>query len=119
MEIKAFEVEEWMNRYEDDATYNIAETCVESLKVGELLDIASIERDEFFGKLSETKLTYGAIPGSVDLREEITKLYHKKKTTDNVIVTNGGIGANFLALFTLVGPGDEVVAVYPTYQQLY
>ncbi len=119
MEIKAFEVEEWMNRYEDDATYNIAETCVESLKVGELLDIASIERDEFFGKLSETKLAYGAIPGSVDLREEITKLYHKKKTTDNVIVTNGGIGANFLALFTLVGPGDEVVAVYPTYQQLY
>jgi len=119
VEIKAFEVEEWMNRYEDDATYNIAETCVESLKVGELLDIASIERYEFFGKLSETKLTYGAIPGSVDLREEITKLYHKKKTTDNVIVTNGGIGANFLALFTLVGPGDEVVAVYPTYQQLY
>ncbi len=119
MDIKAFEVEEWMNRYEDDAKYNIAETCVESLKVGELLDIASIERNEFFGKLAETKLTYGAIPGSLGLREEITKLYHNKKTTENVIVTNGGIGANFLALFTLVGPGDEVVAVYPTYQQLY
>lgn len=119
MEIKAFEVEEWMNKYEDDAKYNIAETCVESLKVGELLDIASIERDEFFGKLAETKLTYGAIPGSAALREEITKLYHSKKTIDNVIVTNGGIGANFLALFTLVRPGDEIVAVYPTYQQLY
>ncbi len=119
MEIKAFEVEEWMNRYEDDAKYNIAETCVESLKVGELLDIASIQRNEFFETLSDTKLTYGAIPGSTALREEITKLYHKKKTMDNVIVTNGGIGANFLALFTLVGPGDEVVALYPTYQQLY
>jgi len=119
VDIKAFEVEEWMNKYEDDARYNIAETCVESLKVGELLDIASVERDAFFGKLAETKLTYGAIPGSVGLREEITKLYHKKKTIDNIIVTNGGIGANFLALFTLVGPGDEVVAVYPTYQQLY
>ena len=119
MDIKAFEVEEWMNKYEDDARYNIAETCVESLKIGELLDIASIEKDAFFGKLADTKLTYGAIPGSVDLREEITKLYHKKKTIDNVIVTNGGIGANFLALFSLVGPGDEVVAVYPTYQQLY
>ena len=119
MDIKAFEVEEWMNKYEDDARYNIAETCVESLKIGELLDIASIEKDAFFGKLADTKLTYGAIPGSVDLREEITKLYHKKKTIDNIIVTNGGIGANFLALFSLVGPGDEVVAVYPTYQQLY
>jgi len=119
VEIKTFEVEEWMNKYEDDATYNIAETCVESLKVRELLDIASVDKDEFFQKISETKLTYGAIPGSVGLREEITKLYHKKKTIDNIIVTNGGIGANFLALFSLVGPGDEVVALYPTYQQLY
>lgn len=119
MEIKAFEVEEWMNKYEDDAKYNIAETCVESLKVGELLDIASIDRGEFFDDLADTKLTYGAIPGSVELREQITELYHKKKTIDNVIVTNGGIGANFLALFTLVRPGDEVVAIYPTYQQLY
>ena len=119
MEIKPFEVEEWMNKYEDDAKYNIAETCVESLKVGELLDIAGVDRDEFFGKLAETKLTYGAIPGSMELRDEIAKLYHKKKTTDNVIITNGGIGANFLSLFTLVRPGDEVVALYPTYQQLY
>lgn len=119
MEIKPFEVEEWMNKYEDDAKYNIAETCVESLKVGELLDIAGVDRQEFFGKLAETKLTYGAIPGSMGLRDEIAKLYHKKKTTDNVIITNGGIGANFLSLFTLVRPGDEVVALYPTYQQLY
>lgn len=119
MDIKAFEVEEWMNKYEDDARYNIAETCVESLKVGELLDIAQIDRGVFFNGLAETKLTYGAIPGSVELRHQITELYHKKKTIDNVIVTNGGIGANFLAIFTLVRPGDEVVAVYPTYQQLY
>ena len=119
MEIKTFEVEEWMNKYEDDARYNIAETCVESLKVGELLDIAAIDREKFFDNIAETKLTYGAIPGSVELRNEITELYHKKKTINNVIVTNGGIGANFLAIFTLVRPGDEVVAVYPTYQQLY
>ena len=119
MEIKPFEVEEWMNKYEDDARYNIAETCVESLKVGELLDIADVDRNEFFAKLADTKLTYGAIPGSTELRNEITKLYHRKKTIDNVIITNGGIGANFLALFTLVRPGDEVVALYPTYQQLY
>lgn len=27
--------------------------------------------------------------------------------------------ANFLLLYTLIGPGDHVVCVYPTYQQLY
>lgn len=119
MQIKTFEVEEWMNKYENDAVYNVAETCVESLKVGELLDIAGVEKEKFFADLSETKLTYGAIPGSEALREEICGLYHKKKTLDNVIITNGGIGANFLAIFTLIAPGDEVVTIYPTYQQLY
>jgi aspartate/methionine/tyrosine aminotransferase len=118
MKISAFGVEEWMNKYEDDARYNIAETCVDSLKVGELLEIAGTEQD-FFKKLSETKLTYGAIQGSEDLRDEITKLYHTKKNINNVIVTNGGIAANFLAIFSLVEPGDEIVAIYPTYQQLY
>ncbi len=118
MEIKAFGVEEWMNIYEDDARYNIAETCVDSLKVGELLDIAGTG-DEFLKKLADTKLTYGAIQGSAELRQEVTELYHTKKTINNVIITNGGIAANFLAIFSLVAPGDEVVALYPTYQQLY
>lgn len=118
MDIKAFGVEDWMNKYEDGAKYNIAETCVDSFKIGELLDIAG-ESEDFLAKLLDTKLTYGAIPGSIALREEITGLYHTKKTADNVIITNGGIGANFLALFTLIKPGDEVVALYPTYQQLY
>jgi aspartate/methionine/tyrosine aminotransferase len=31
----------------------------------------------------------------------------------------GAIAANFLTLYTLLGPGDHVVCVYPTYQQLY
>lgn len=118
MRIEAFGVEEWMNTYEDDAKYNIAETCVESLTVSELLEMAG-ETDTFFQKLAGTKLTYGAIPGSAALRDEICGLYHAPKTAENVIVTNGGIGANFLSLFTLVEPGDEVVAIYPTYQQLY
>ena len=29
MKIKPFKVEEWMNEYEDDVVYNIAETCVD------------------------------------------------------------------------------------------
>ena len=33
MKIKPFKVEEWMNEYEDDAVYNIAETCVDSIDV--------------------------------------------------------------------------------------
>lgn len=118
MHIERFGVEDWMNTYENGAKFNIAETCVKSLTAGEILDFSG-ERDSFFKKLGSEQLTYGAIPGSQDLRNEICELYSTEKTPENVLVTNGGIGANFLAIFTLVQPGDEVVALYPTYQQLY
>ena len=38
----------------------------------------------------------------------------------NVLQMNGGHqGANLAVLYTLVNPGDHVVAEYPTYQPLY
>lgn len=40
MYIKPFGVEQWMNAYENDAKYNIAETCVDSLTIRELLELA-------------------------------------------------------------------------------
>ena len=39
MKIKDFGVEMWMNAYENDCTYNLAETCVESLTVEQLLEL--------------------------------------------------------------------------------
>ena len=36
MKIKDFGVEMWMNAYENDCTYNLAETCVESLTVEQM-----------------------------------------------------------------------------------
>jgi len=117
MKIEPFGVEEWMNAYEETATHNIAETCVESLTVGELLDLSGGRQsfmEEFFGR----KLTYGEIPGTFDLRAHISRLYDTQDER-NVLLAHGAIGANFLALFTLVEPGDRVVVVKPTYQQLY
>jgi aspartate/methionine/tyrosine aminotransferase len=38
---------------------------------------------------------------------------------ENVLITPGAIAANFLLLYTLIGPGDHVICVHPTYQQLY
>jgi aspartate/methionine/tyrosine aminotransferase len=40
-------------------------------------------------------------------------------SAERVLVTNGAIQANFLALYTNVGSGDHVICQYPTYQQLY
>ncbi|WP_213698928.1 aminotransferase [Acetomicrobium sp.] len=117
LHIEPFGVEEWMNRYETKAKYNIAETCVESLKVEELLNLsqdpAGAMRD-----IAGIKLTYGEIPGSGELRRAIASLYNSMDE-DNVLITQGGIGANFLTQFSLVNPGDGVISAYPTYQQLY
>ncbi|HAE41449.1 MAG TPA: aminotransferase, partial [Clostridiales bacterium] len=40
MKIKDFGVEIWMNLYENDCDYNLAETCVESLTVEQVLDFS-------------------------------------------------------------------------------
>ncbi|MGM8363903.1 aminotransferase [Virgibacillus sp. W0181] len=118
MDIKHFKIEEWMNEYEQGAVYNMAETCVDSLTVGELLTLGGEDPVQFFQNLTDTKLTYGHIEGSPDFKREVAKLY-KTMEPDNVLAMNGAIGANFLLLYTLIEPGDEVICVDPTYQQLH
>ncbi|MGE8018489.1 aminotransferase [Peribacillus frigoritolerans] len=118
MNIKTFAVEQWMNQYEVEAVYNIAETCVESLTVNELISIDGTDPEKFLVDLGKNKLTYGHIEGSPDFRRLVSNQYQSLEA-DNVLVTNGAIGANFLLLYSLIQPGDHVVAVHPTYQQLY
>lgn len=115
MKIEPFGVEQWMNEFETKCEWNIAETCVESLTLGELLDMAG-QRETIMNELLPLKLTYGAIEGSDRLRNNIAGLY-EAKTKDNVVVTHGGIGANHLVLLTLIEPGDKVIAILPNYQQ--
>ncbi|WP_426289652.1 aminotransferase [Ensifer adhaerens] len=117
MKIRNFGVEIWMNRYETRCDWNIAETCVESLTVAELLEMAG-KTDTILSELLPMKLTYGAIEGSERLRKLVAGLY-EKQSAENVVVTHGAIGANALVHATLVEPGDRVISVLPTYQQHY
>ena len=118
MDIKTFKVEEWMNEYEMEAVYNIAETCVDSLTVNELISIDGTDPAQFFHELGKKKLTYGDIEGSPAFRQLAANLYNHVKP-ENVLVMNGAIGANFLVFYSIVKPGDHVISVHPTYQQLY
>lgn len=117
MKIREFEVERWMNDYEETCRYNLAETCVRSLTTAELLELSG-RREEVLAELEATPLTYGPIPGSPRLRALVAGLY-TGQTPDNVLVTHGAVGANALVHATLVEPGDHIVAVVPTYQQHY
>tara|TARA_R110002096_G_scaffold426421_1_gene636216 strand:- start:106783 stop:107904 length:1122 start_codon:yes stop_codon:yes gene_type:complete len=117
MKIREFGVEIWMNEYENNCDYNLAETCVQSLTIEELLEITS-QKDTILAELLPLKLTYGAIEGSDRLKNAIISLYDNQ-TPEKIVATHGAIGANALVYETLVSPGDEVISVLPTYQQHY
>ena len=114
MKIEPFGVEMWMNAHETRCEVNIAETCVDSLTVDELLSLAGI--NDGLESLRGLRMGYGAIEGSDRLRDAIAGHY-EGQGRDNVLVTHGTIGANALVHRTLVGRGDRVVSIVPTYQQ--
>src|SRR5690554_403958 len=118
MKIKPFKVEQWMNEYEMDAMYNIAETCVDSMSLSELIQLSGEDKDSLLDDILDMKMTYGYITGNPRLKDAISSLY-KGIGRDHILTTNGGIGANNLVLTTIVEPGDKVVSIIPTYQQLY
>ena len=110
-----------MDSHESTAKYNIAETCAASISLEVLKELSDDKSREIFN--SSTKLNYGAIPGSRELRANLAGLYSSKSSSpiyvDHILITPGAIAANMIALYGLVGRGDHVICHYPTYQQLY
>ena len=117
MQIDPFGVELWMNEWETRCEWNLAETCVESLTIAQLLELSG-KNDTDLSDLLDLKMTYGAIEGSERLRHAIAALY-AAQSPENILITHGTIGANMLVHRTLVSRGDHVVTVVPTYQQHY
>ena len=117
MKIKPFGVEIWMNEFETQCKFNLAETCVASLTVEELINLSG-KGNSILEELLPMKLTYGEIEGSMRLRESISTLY-QSQTIENIVVTHGAIGANALVHETMVSEGDHVISICPTYQQHY
>ena len=117
MFIEPFKVEIWMNEWETRCTHNLAETCVASITIQELLSLAGLS-ESALSDLLPMKLTYGDIEGSTRLRAAIAALYETQAIED-ITVTHGTIAANMLVHKALVGPGDRVISVVPTYQQHY
>ncbi len=115
MYIEPFKVEIWMNEWETRCTYNLAETCVASITIEELLQLSGRNQTDLSDLLS-MKMTYGAIEGSDRLRTAISTLYEDQGIA-NITVTHGTIAANMLVHKALVSRGDKVVSIVPTYQQ--
>jgi hypothetical protein len=104
-------MERMQSTYENLVDYNLSESGVHPMRVGELLtDIPGHEA------LLAQELVYPQSNGTVALRERVAALY-PGATVDHVEVTNGGSEANFVTMWHLVEPGDEVIAMVPSYGQ--
>lgn len=130
MNIKSIGVEEWLNELEKSAALDVAQSTIASLTTAEILALGDEENGgpgtgaaAFYEALGREKQNYGWIEGSPEFKAEVAKLYRgidgKGIDADNVLQMNGATGANLAALYTLVHPGDHVVAEYPTYDPLW
>jgi aspartate/methionine/tyrosine aminotransferase len=113
-DFQAFEMERYMSVYEMAVRYNMSESGVHPMLLRELLALeeGSLE------KMLEVELNYSHANGIPRLRENIAAMYDGA-TRDNVLVTVGGIEANFNALTTILSAGEEMVLMLPNYMQIW
>jgi aspartate/methionine/tyrosine aminotransferase len=108
-----FVMEKMMSQWENIVDYNLSESGVHPMTARELVDDpAELEL------LLNQGLDYSQTNGTPLLREEICRLY-PGATPENVLVTTGAAEANFIAIWTLLEPGDELVLMLPNYMQVW
>ena len=113
MRLDTFEMERLQSTYENRVRFNLSESSVHPMSVREL-----IPDPEFLAGLLDAPLIYNQSNGTDELRATIAALY-PGATLDNVEVTNGGSEANFVSIYSMLEPGDEVVIILPNYQQIW
>lgn len=111
MRIPKFAMERMQSTYENLVDYNLSESGVHPMTVEELLG-DDVDRSALLSQ----ELLYPQSNGTIALRERISALY-PGSTVDHLEVTNGGSEANFVTLWHLVEPGDEVIVMVPNYGQ--
>jgi len=109
-----FEMERMMSALEQDVDFNLSESGVHPITLGALLG----EDPEAVKQLLATEINYPHVNGIPQLRDHIALTYDGA-TRDQVLVTVGAIEANYLAIRTLLEPGDEIVVMLPNYMQIW
>ncbi|MGB8213222.1 MAG: aminotransferase class I/II-fold pyridoxal phosphate-dependent enzyme [Anaerolineales bacterium] len=114
MPIKPFQLERYFALYEFKLKYLLSPSDCEALSMAELLEMGSPDSMELWQGL---KLAYTESQGHPLLRAEVARLY-QQITPENVVIA-APEEAIFIAMQTLLRPGDEVMAISPAYQSLH
>jgi aspartate/methionine/tyrosine aminotransferase len=113
MKLEQFQMERMQSTWENLVRYNLSESGVHPVSIGELIPDLR-EREE----LLAVELGYSQSNGTPALRRAIASVY-PGSTEDNVITTVGTAEANLLIAWLLTEPGDDVVMMLPNYMQLW
>lgn len=112
MRIDPFALERFQSLYENTVEYNLTETGVHPLTIDELFN------PEEQAALHQVRLGYGQTNGDPELRRRIAAMY-PGADEDCVTVTCGSAEANFISMWDLLEPGDELVVMLPNYMQIW
>ncbi len=112
MNIDIFKMERMQSTWENVVDYNLSESGVHPLNLKELLTASELEA------LTEVEIGYTQTNGTAGLREQIARLY-PGISLEQILTTAGTSEANFLLMWSLVEPGDEVLFELPNYMQMW
>lgn len=112
MRLETFELERVQSLWENVVDHNLTESGVHPYKLKELLNTEQLEN------VLSLSLGYGETIGDQTLRQAIASLYPGAEAS-NILVTNGSAESNFLAMWSLLEPDDEIVLMLPNYMQIY
>ena len=111
MKIDRFHMERTQCLYENEVKFNLSESGVAPLTIGEL--IADEKGRE---TLDQLPLGYPYATGRKSLRKNIARFYGCDDY-ESVTVMNGGSEANYASIWGIVGPSDRVAFMLPNYLQ--
>ncbi len=114
MLINPFKLERYFAQYEFKLKYLLSPSDCEPLAMSELLQMASPQSLDLWRGL---KLSYTESQGHPLLRAEVARLY--QQISPEHIIIAAPEEAIFIAMHTLLRPGDQVVVVSPAYQSLH
>jgi len=109
-----FKIERYFAEHEFSAPYLLSSSDCESLTVKELLSHTDVDGR---ARWEDLRLGYTESAGHPVLRAEIARMYPSLSPDDVLVAVP--IEAIYVAMNTLLRPGDRVVALFPAYQALY
>ena len=111
MKFEEFELERNQSLFEHEVDFNLSESGLHPLPLKKIL--TKNEQSD----LLNVELVYGHTNGTPTLREKISKLYNGA-SPENILATSGSAEANFVAIMSLLNPGDELIYMVPNYLQI-